>query len=143
MGDLDDRIARLSPEARAILGRRLKDKAEQFIPRRSGDGPAPLSFAQQRLWFFDQIEPCSPAYNMQHLLHIRARLDPAVLERSVREIVCRHEALHTTFESVNGSPVQVVSSEQELSLPVIDLSGLPCAERAAESMRLAVEGALA
>ena len=142
MGDITERVARLSPEARATLERRLKEKAraaEESIPRRGGDGPVPLSFAQLRLWFFDQMEPGSPAYNMQHLARIRARLDAPALERSFREIVRRHEALRTTFVSVDGAPVQVISSEQASCLPVIDLSGFVAPERAAQSMRLAVE----
>ena len=96
----------------------------------------PASFAQQRLWFLDQLAPGSAAYNIGQLKRIRAPIDPVALERSLQEIGRRHEVLRTTFESTDGQPVQVVSPEQALSLTFVDLSVFPPAERYAEAIRL-------
>jgi amino acid adenylation domain-containing protein len=104
------------------------------LPR---DGSAlPLSFAQQRLWFIDQLEPGSAAYNMPYALRLRGRFDPAVLERAVTEIVRRHETLRTVFVVVDGEPVQVVRDAAPVALPVTDLRGLPAESREAEVLRL-------
>jgi amino acid adenylation domain-containing protein/non-ribosomal peptide synthase protein (TIGR01720 family) len=89
------------------------------------DGDLPLSFAQQRLWFVDQLEPGSPLYNMSGALRIAGPLDGAVLARALSEIVRRHEALRTVFPAVEGSPVQVILPAEPFSLPVVDLSALP------------------
>ena len=106
------------------------------------DGSAlPLSFAQQRLWFIDQLEPGSAAYNMPSALRLRGRFDPAVLERAVTEIVRRHETLRTVFATVDGEPVQVVRDAAPVALPVADLRGLPAEPREAEVRRLAREEA--
>lgn len=78
------------------------------IPR---DAELPLSYAQQRLWFLDQLEPASAAYNMPTAVYLTGALDIAVLERSLNEIVRRHDVLRTTFPMVNGVPVQVIASE--------------------------------
>ncbi|HEV2733582.1 MAG TPA: condensation domain-containing protein, partial [Longimicrobiaceae bacterium] len=102
----------------------------------------PLSFAQQRLWFIDQLEPGSAAYNMPYALRLRGRFDPAVLERSLAEIVRRHETLRTVFAFVDGAPVQVIREAAPVALPVVDLRSLPAGEREAEARRLAAEEAV-
>ncbi|HYO14087.1 MAG TPA: amino acid adenylation domain-containing protein [Thermoanaerobaculia bacterium] len=91
------------------------------------DGHLPLSFGQQRLWFLQQLEPESAAYNIPGALRLQGFLDREALERSVTEIVRRHEALRTTFGTVQGEPVQTVHPATPVCLPVDDLS-LPCAE---------------
>src|SRR5262249_9382836 len=98
-----------------------------------------LSFAQQRLWFIDQLQPHRAVYNVPGALRIRGRLDVAVLELSLNEIVRRHQALRTTFSIVEGQPVQVVSPSLRISLPVGDLTDRPEAEREEEARRLARE----
>ncbi|MEW5927747.1 MAG: non-ribosomal peptide synthase/polyketide synthase [Gemmatimonadota bacterium] len=109
------------------------------LPR---DGrPLPLSFAQQRLWFIDRLEPGSAAYNMPFALRLRGPFDPAVLERAVTEIVRRHETLRTVFAVVDGGPVQVVRDPAPVALPVTDLRGVPADGREAEVRRLAAEEA--
>ncbi|MGB7947138.1 MAG: condensation domain-containing protein, partial [Candidatus Binatia bacterium] len=102
-------------------------------------GPLPLSFAQQRLWFFDQLEPGSPAYNRPVFLCLSGRLDTAALQRSLNEIVRRHEVLRTTFFSVGGRPHQVVAPALERAMPIVDLSRRPQAERETEARQLAIE----
>ncbi|NOT58294.1 MAG: amino acid adenylation domain-containing protein, partial [Deltaproteobacteria bacterium] len=103
------------------------------VPR---DGDLPLSFAQQRLWFFDQLEPGSPAYNMPAAVRLRGPLNVATLEQSLNEVVGRHEALRTTFAMVDGQPVQLIVPIPLLTLPVIDLRALPETERETEVQRL-------
>jgi amino acid adenylation domain-containing protein len=109
------------------------------VPVVSRDGDLPLSFAQERLWFLDQLEPGSTVYNLANGMRLKGTLRAAALEQSLNEIVRRHEALRTTFKSVEGSPRQVVTSGLTLALPVVDLSNLSAAEREAEAQRLADE----
>ena len=101
----------------------------------------PLSFAQQRLWFLDQLEPGSAVYNVPGALRIKGSLDAEVLERCFNEIVRRHEALRTTFSTVEEEPVQVIAASANVSLPVIDLSRFSETEREDEARRLAREEA--
>jgi len=108
------------------------------LPR---DRDLPLSFAQQRLWFIDQLEPGSPLYNVPVALQVEGPLDPRVLERSLSEIVGRHETLRTSFKALEGAPVQVIHPRSPFVLPVVDLSGLPESRRAALARRLAEEEA--
>jgi amino acid adenylation domain-containing protein len=104
-------------------------------------GALPPSFAQERLWFLDRLQPDSAFYNVPSALRLRGALDPAALERALGEIVRRHEALRTTFPADGGSPVQVVAPFTGFALPVEDLSGLGEAEREAQVKRRASEEA--
>ncbi|WP_164021375.1 non-ribosomal peptide synthetase [Pyxidicoccus trucidator] len=101
-------------------------------------GPLPLSFAQQRLWFLDRLEPGSPFYNMPSVLWLEGTVDVGALERSIAELLRRHEVLRTTFEE---GPVQVIHPPAPVSLAVVDLSTLPEDSREAEARRLAREEA--
>lgn len=101
----------------------------------------PLSYAQQRLWFLDRLEPDSPTYNIPGAIRVSGSLDVALIEKSLNEIVRRHEALRTSFNEVHGRPCQVVTPELELKLIVLDLSQLDVREREREAMLLAVEEA--
>src|SRR5438128_2353193 len=84
----------------------------------------PASFAQRRLWFLHQIDPNSSVYNITAALRIRAPIDVGALRRSFQEIVKRHETLRTTFRTVDGEPVQVVSLAPDFKLEIIDLQAL-------------------
>src|SRR5262245_16773617 len=95
------------------------------IPRRPASGPAPLSFAQERLWFLDQLVPGSTAYSLPLLLRLSGRLDTDALRMSLDRIVERHEALRTRLPLVDGEPAQVVAPGSALDLPVVDLSAEP------------------
>ncbi|HEX8148208.1 MAG TPA: amino acid adenylation domain-containing protein [Pyrinomonadaceae bacterium] len=92
-------------------------------------GDLPLSFAQQRLWFLDQLEPGSAFYNVPAAVRLRGRLDADAFWRALDEVVRRHEALRTHFRDVNGRPAQVVSPPCPLPRVVSDLSALPEQER--------------
>ncbi|HEU4561131.1 MAG TPA: amino acid adenylation domain-containing protein, partial [Longimicrobium sp.] len=104
-------------------------------------GALPLSFAQERLWFLDRLAPDSPFYNVPAVWRLGGALDRAALERSLGEIVRRHEALRTTFAEVDGSPVQVIAPFDGFTLPVEDLSELGEADREAVVRRRAGEEA--
>ncbi len=99
------------------------------------DGELPLSFAQQRLWFLDQLAPANLFYNIPMAVRLTGRLDVEALERSLNEILRRHEVLRTTFRAEGGRPVQIIAPELSLTLSVEDLSRLPEAEREAEARR--------
>jgi amino acid adenylation domain-containing protein len=99
-------------------------------------GAMPLSFAQQRLWFLDQLEPGGSTYNIPIELELRGRLEVEVLAAAFGEVVRRHQALRTTFRLAGGEPVQVVAERGDWPLPVVDLRALPGPERKAEASRL-------
>ena len=100
-----------------------------------------LSFAQERLWFLDQLDPVNSAYNMPIVLRIRGRLDLAVLERSVQEIIRRHEILRVSLTNVKGKPVQVIAPFEEWRLRVFDLFGTAKSDRWNEVIRYATKEA--
>ncbi|HEV3052326.1 MAG TPA: amino acid adenylation domain-containing protein, partial [Longimicrobium sp.] len=102
-------------------------------------GALPLSFAQERLWFIDRLEPESAAYNVPVVWRVGGALDGAALERALGEIVRRHESLRTVFPEVDGSPVQMIVPFAGFVLPVEDLSGLGEADREATVRRLVSE----
>jgi amino acid adenylation domain-containing protein len=132
----------LSAEDSVLLAQLLEDEGIelfQTIPRRENRATASLSFSQQRLWFLHQLEPSSPAYNLPRVFRLLGSLDVAVLERSLSEVVRRHEALRTTFELVEGEPVQVVNPARPVKIASVDLRALPSAERDEQVRRLAVE----
>jgi amino acid adenylation domain-containing protein/FkbH-like protein len=99
----------------------------------------PLSFAQQRLWVLDQIEPNNPLYNVPTAIRLSGQLHVKALETALNGIVARHEVMRTTYQAEKGEPFQVIAAEQKLPLPVIDLSGLLEAEREKEARRIVQE----
>jgi amino acid adenylation domain-containing protein len=105
------------------------------------EGELPLSFAQQRLWFIDQLEPGLSAYNVPLAICLTGPLDVAALEQSLNEIIRRHEALRTTFPALNGQPRQLIAPARTLALLVIDLQSLPATERDGVAQRLIAEEA--
>ncbi|WP_163997847.1 non-ribosomal peptide synthetase, partial [Pyxidicoccus caerfyrddinensis] len=109
------------------------------VPR---TGELPLSFAQQRLWFIDQLEPGMATYNMPTALRLDGALAPEALEAALLEVVRRHEALRTTFVSREGQPVQCIHPEGTFHLSQVDLTPLPESQREDEARRLAREEAL-
>jgi len=97
---------------------------------------APLSFAQQRLWFLDQFEPNNAFYNIPLALHLQGPLDNDALVWSMQTIVARHEVLRTTFEAIQGEPRQIIAPEQILPISVLDLQDLPSAQRIPQAHRV-------
>jgi amino acid adenylation domain-containing protein len=111
---------------------------EQPIVRVEREWGMPLSFAQQRLWFLDQLEPGTPLYNCPGAAHLRGELNVEALEASLNQMIERHESLRTTFATVDGQPVQVISDGWRLRLEAEEVSHADGAAREAEVARRAV-----
>lgn len=134
--DIAGQLAALSAEKWALLNLRLKKTSgEQTIPRRTSGSSAPLSFAQQRLWFLDQLEPNSVLYNIPRALRLQGPLNIPALHQALNTLVARHETLRTTFAASDGRPMQVIAAHQSLELPLIDLLSWPDTERETEALR--------
>lgn len=123
------RISSLSPERQKLLQRLLGGTAPESaqtasITHHHPDGPAPLSIAQERLWFLEQVAPGSIFNNVPLIIHLTGALDVATLAGSVKLLVQRHAALRTTFVASNGQPRQIVLPNLSILLPVVDLSDL-------------------
>src|SRR5215213_968322 len=130
-------------EIAATLGYRdeTQDQSPQelsVIPvlSRDDDAPLPLSFAQQRLWFFEQLEPDSPMYNCPGAVRLMGRLEIMAFEQALNEVIRRHESLRTTFTTRAGQPFQLIKAPWRLTTSVVDLSGLHEATREAASSQL-------
>jgi len=104
-------------------------------------GELPLSFAQERLWFAEQLAAGASAYNMAVALEIRGPLDLAALAGAAAEIIRRHESLRTRFLSADAGPLQVSEPRVDFAVPLVDISGLPEAARKEELRRLSGEAA--
>lgn len=128
-----------SDAKRALLEKRLRGEGAKLnaIPRRATPEPAPLSFAQERLWFLNQLHPESSAYNMHEALRLRGPLDIEALQRAVNGVVQRHESLRTTFRAVNGQVRQAVTAHLSLTIITHDVSAQANAEQAARALALA------
>ncbi|HEX3526029.1 MAG TPA: amino acid adenylation domain-containing protein, partial [Thermoanaerobaculia bacterium] len=107
------------------------------LERAAREEPAALSFAQQRLWFLDQLEPGSPLYNVPVAVTLTGRLDRGALAAALGEVVRRHEILRTVFPAAGGRPLQLVVEPAGFAVPQIDLQGLPAGAREEEEGRLA------
>jgi amino acid adenylation domain-containing protein len=121
-------ITDLAPEQQALAAPMLAEEGGDF-------DTCPLSFAQERLWFLDQLEPGNPLYNVPLALSLEGPLDPGTLARVLTEIARRHESLRTTFTTYTGQPVQVVAPARAVAVARLDLSELPPGERAAGAQR--------
>jgi amino acid adenylation domain-containing protein len=134
VNDYSKTIAELSPEKRELL--------EMLLLEEAGEPDSfPLSFAQQRLWFIDRLEPNSFLYNICTSVRLEGRLDVPALFESFGEIVRRHEALRTTFRFVDRNPVQVIAESVTITPVVVNLEHLTAAEQEPEVRRLLTEEA--
>ncbi|MDZ7963734.1 MAG: amino acid adenylation domain-containing protein [Nostoc sp. DedSLP03] len=136
MSNLHDRLSNLSSKELQLLFKKLEakkstiDKQEKIsegYARR--DQPTPLSFAQERLWFLNQLEGASATYNMPAALRLSGRLNLNALQQALAEIIRRHEALRTSFANINGTPMQVIHSTASIDMEVVDLQHLEESER--------------
>jgi amino acid adenylation domain-containing protein len=112
---------------------------ESAIPRRPQAAPVPLSFAQERLWFIQQLEPTSCVYHIQLRWRVLGPLNVRALEQAFEELVRRHESLRTTIAVCDGRPVQIISAPQPVKLSVVDLAHLPEDERDARARKVVLE----
>ncbi|MBD6618564.1 amino acid adenylation domain-containing protein [Komarekiella sp. 'clone 1'] len=101
----------------------------------------PLSFAQQRLWFLDQLEPNNSFYNIAAAVRLEGQLNIGALEQSFNEIISRHEALRTNFQTIEGQAIAVISEAISLILPIFDISELPLNLQEAEVKKQASQEA--
>ncbi len=137
----------LSEAKRALLEQRLRGagrpprSATPPVSRRLANGPAPLSLAQEQLWYFSQLAPKNPVYNEAASIRKDGPLDLDSLRWAFNEIVRRHEIWRTTFAIENGRPLQVVGPAVAFELPLNDLSVLPAAEREHAATLLVAEEA--
>ncbi len=122
--ELAARLAELSPEARALMARRLQSRRAQpglTIPRRDPAEPVPLSSAQWRLWFMEQLRPGTNAWNTPIAARLSGPLDIDALRAALATLVGRHATLRTVFEAPGGVPAPVLRADAEVELPVLDL----------------------
>jgi amino acid adenylation domain-containing protein len=137
MGSIHQQIADLSPEQRKLLELLLQQEeqhapaASSGIPRRPNSPTAPLSFAQQRMWLLDQLEPGNPLYTLPTAMRVSGSLDLAALYHSLNALIRRHESLRTTFGLRQAQPIQQISAPSSLPLPLLDLQFLPTHVRTA------------
>src|SRR5438309_4621134 len=140
-----EKRSRLSAAKLVLLEKRLRGEADHSdprrIPRRQKESVLPLSFAQQRLWFLDQLEPGSAAYNISAAFRHKGALDLAALNRAIDTVVSRHEILRTSFRIADGEPVQVIAGTLRSHLPLVDLRSLPADYGQGEVRSLATENA--
>ena len=101
----------------------------------------PTSFAQQRLWFLDQLEPGNAAYNLPRVIRIVGALDGSALTTAIQALVCRHDGLRTVFTSINDEPFQSVLPALEVDLPIVDLSALSEGDPSEKALQIAGEEA--
>jgi thioesterase domain-containing protein len=133
MTDVPDNPAHLSiVEQKEVLVGLISQKSKQVFP---------LSLAQQRLWFLDQLYPGNPACNVSFGLRLQGNLNRSALDTSVREMIRRHEILRTTFETNAGHPVQIVAADSVIEIPLLDLTEIVSSDCASEAYRVAMEEA--
>ncbi len=123
---LSEKIEQLSPSKRALLEMKLKQQQPQFteitpLPRTK---PLPLSFGQQRFWFMEELNGENSHYNIFQAFKFTGNLNQTALQKAFQTLVNRHETLRTSFQTLEGSPVQVISPQLEINLPVINLQGM-------------------
>jgi amino acid adenylation domain-containing protein len=145
MSEISERLAKLPPGRRAeflaLLRAELEGPAhEQLIPR-PRVGPAPLSYAQETLWFLEGLAPGLPTYNVPIWLRLRGELDPIALRAALADVVRRHESLRTYFMEQAEGPVQVTEPDVPVELPVVDLAGEEAETRPRRAEELATEAA--
>ncbi|MEH2000298.1 MAG: amino acid adenylation domain-containing protein, partial [Nostoc sp.] len=148
MSDILKRLEALSPEKRELVLQKLKK--QQQSPENNGrqippltpvsrKQPLPLSFAQARLWFLDQLEGENCLYNVPFFWQISGFLNITALEQAIIAIVQRHEVLRTTFSFVDESPIQVIHATPKLTMQVLDWRQLTEEDQLKKAQQLATE----
>lgn len=137
--EIKEKIGAIKPEILAFLKetKTASSSGELAIVPVSRKEDLPLSFAQQRLWFLQQLSPDSQSYKMLEALRLNGSLNIAALEQSLSELIRRHEVLRTTFPTVEGKPIQKIAPPQALNLPIHDLQGLSAEEQTAQIRQMA------
>jgi amino acid adenylation domain-containing protein len=144
--NVNSRLESLSPAQRALLEQRLMQRQtvvarENRISRRTGDGPAPLSYAQELLWLLSQVFDDGIAYNAPGAFRLEGSLDLELLARALTALVERHEILRTTYTVIDGTPMQTVGPTTPAEINLVDLRGTPDEEREAAAQAVLKEEA--
>jgi len=134
-------VAGLTEHVEAACKTRKGFELPPPFDRVSRDTDLPLSFSQQRVWFLDQLEPGTSAYNISHAARLTGSLDVEALERSFNEILKRHESLRTTFGASDGQAFQSIHPPEFLALSIVDLQEIPETQRLMKAQKLAMEEA--
>ena len=145
--DAESQPGKLSGDDFELLAYLLEDEVENFpadeslaiAPLGARPESLPLSFAQERLWFLDQLDPGSVGYNFLEILNLTGPVDLEALQASFSGLIARHEVLRTNFRLADGCPVQVVAQASHVPLPVTDLTGVVESAHQAAVRRLARE----
>jgi surfactin family lipopeptide synthetase A len=144
MKDVPIQNNEMTPKKRALLEMLLQKEGitssvAPRIARRKESDFSPLSFAQQRLWFLNELEPDTSAYNNHFALRLSGPLNQPALEQSINEIIRRHETLRTSFHYMDGQPTQIIAPFLSLASSVVDLRRLHDYGKEIETRKLAVE----
>ncbi|MEA5603525.1 non-ribosomal peptide synthetase [Nostoc sp. UHCC 0252] len=134
-------VAELAQSIRQLQQQDLELSERPILPK-VRDAELPLSYAQQRLWFLDQLEPNSAFYNIPMALRLVGNLNQPALEQSLQEIIHRHEALRTNFITVDGKPSQIIQTQENWTVSVVDLKYLSTTEQEITSQELARQQAI-
>ncbi|RYZ34123.1 MAG: amino acid adenylation domain-containing protein, partial [Myxococcaceae bacterium] len=127
-------VAELARKIEAVLAANPGLSAPKLVAS-VRTGAEPLSFAQQRLWLLDQLQPGSTSYNLPATVRLTGALDIGALQRTFQELVRRHESLRTTFRVRDGQPVQHIDSTRELSWEVVTIDAEDASQREADMRR--------
>jgi amino acid adenylation domain-containing protein len=146
MENLQQRLDQLSPAKRALFERALLERARQQaedgrIPASGPNDPPLLSLAEQRLWFFEQLQPGHPVQNLPVAVRINGPLDEDVLQRALDALLLRHDALRTHYRAVDGQPQRQVLPSSHVAMTRVDLSSLAAPERETTLARLMTDEA--
>ncbi len=137
--DLPDAKRRLLEKM--LSGGAARKRQAEGVTKRGASDPVPISLEQQNVWLHSSMAPSQPLYNEPITIHRKGSFDLALMEKSFNEMLRRHEAWRTSFQIVDGEVVPVVHHDLHVPLPLVDLTGLPVADREAEALRLATEDA--
>jgi amino acid adenylation domain-containing protein len=138
---MEERLAGLTAAQRGLLVQRLMERrmdaaSRNAISPREGDGPAPLSYAQELLWLLSQVFDDGIAYNAPGSFQLKGSLDLELLERALEALAERHSILRTTYRLIGGTPMQLIGAVEPVEINLIDLRGLPTDDQHAESQRI-------
>ncbi len=134
-------LAELAQEIEQLQQQNIELSAPPILPR-AENAELPLSFAQQRLWFLDQLNPNSAFYNIPIALRLAGTVQVSALEQSLQEIIHRHETLHTNFIAVDGQPTQIIQTQTNWTVCVVELQHLPSSEQEIATQELAKRQAI-
>ncbi|MEH2268244.1 MAG: amino acid adenylation domain-containing protein [Nostoc sp.] len=134
-------VAQLAQSIGQLQQQDLELSAQPIVPR-AENAELLLSYAQQRLWFLDQLNPNSAFYNIPIALHLAGTVQVAALEQSLQEIIHRHETLHTNFIAIDGKPAQIIQKQPNWTVCVVELQHLPSSEQEIATQQLAKQQAI-